>query len=124
MSGTHTSDKHSTPGPANIGAGQHFRMIHFRQVDYPGKDNGIFWHVEFFLDDEPQTFPVGTAYAVATGGAAQLNFILVADGWRRKGIGARLVEACQQRWPNLQYTSAMSESGEGLISKAFPKFED
>ena len=49
------------------------------------------------------------------GTAAQLNFILVADQWRRQGVATSLITACRIRWPALQLTGPMDKAGEGLL---------
>ena len=45
-----------------------------------------------------------------------LEFILVADQERRRGIATALVAACRKRWPNIYLTDAISEAGEGFLS--------
>ena len=100
-------------------------MIVFRQVDEPYPDAGIHWNVECF-DDDPrqQQFPIGTAYVVALRGAAQVQFVLVADQWRHRGVAKALVAACKERWPNLMYTGPMDEAGEGLLRSVREHFPD
>jgi GNAT superfamily N-acetyltransferase len=64
-------------------------------------------------------FPIGTAYVVAIPGVgAQLNYILVADQWRRRGIAHRLIEECRRKWPGMQATNPMNAQAEKLLSKA------
>jgi len=84
-------------------------MIDFRHIVPSFRKSEPFkeWHVEYYNEDENTMFPVGTAYVVILETTVQLNFILVADQWRRRGIGRQLVEACRKRWPNIQLTIAM-----------------
>jgi len=92
-------------------------MIYFRFVVQPFRKSESFeeWHVEYY-EEEGTMFPVGTAYVVVIPEtAAQLNFVLVADQWRRRGIGSKLVEACREKWPNIVLTETM----EFESSKAF-----
>ena len=92
-------------------------MIVFRQVDQQFWDKGSNWYVEYFDDDPDQmTFPVGTAYvtAIPDGSAAQVNFVLVADQWRRTGIASALIKACRDRWPKLAMTPGMDTAGKAL----------
>ncbi len=43
------------------------------------------WRVEVYSDDGP-TFPVGAAYVVTAGQAAELNFIFIVGQWRRERL--------------------------------------
>lgn len=96
-------------------------MIYFRKVKHPRNTSATFWYVEYYDDEMPaQMFPVGTAYAVTLRKTAQLNFVLVADQWRRKGIAEALLNACRKRWPDLQYTSGMDRAGKALLRKCAP----
>ena len=70
--------------------------IFFREADGPYEQSGGFWHVEFYPFDTP-LFPVGLAVVcspLSLCGGAQLNFLFVADQWRRQGIAEKLVAAC------------------------------
>jgi len=63
-------------------------------------------------------FPVGTAYVIANDtGLAQMNFIFVADQWRKRGHGKRLVDSIKERWPKLTATSAMGNLGKRLLDR-------
>ncbi|MCP4592561.1 MAG: GNAT family N-acetyltransferase [bacterium] len=104
-------------------------MVTFRQVDHPFRPTSAIWHVEYF-DDGPrqQAFPVGTAYVVAAPppkeDAAQVNYILVGDAWRRQGIARKLVDACRERWPRLLYTSPMSDEGRAFVETMWEPYEE
>jgi hypothetical protein len=96
-------------------------MVVFRQVDEPYSAKGWHWNVEYFSEDPHQRmFPIGTAYVVAPPEttAAQLDFVLVADQWRKEGVARELIKACQERWPGLQYTGPMDEAGDKLLRVA------
>lgn len=76
------------------------------------------WQVEFHEEDGIGV-PVGLAWVADYGeqyGGPTLLYLLVADGWRRQGIGRRLVRACLERWPKLQITNATSDEAEFLIA--------
>lgn len=95
--------------------------INFRKVKSDSRFD--LWHVELF--DESDLFPVGTAYVIADQtGFAQLNFILVADQWRNRGHGKRLVDAIKDRWPKLTATSAMGNAGESLLRRCDLMYEE
>jgi GNAT superfamily N-acetyltransferase len=79
--------------------------IEFRNTRQDGAAN--FWYVEAYKGG--RMFPVGTAYVVAVGNVAQLNFILVADQWRRQGVGTALINAIRDRWPDYQATLPMGD---------------
>ena len=101
-------------------------MIYFRQVNEPHKVKGVFWHVECYEETEGTVFPVGTFYVVALPNRpehAQVGYILVGDKWRRRGIARKLHEACKEKWPELQYTSAMGSEGEGFLRSVTDHFE-
>lgn len=70
--------------------------------------DAAFWNVEAYSVGR-HTFPVATAYVVEVRGVACLNFILVADQWRRLGYGTALVNAVRERWPDFQSTPPMDE---------------
>lgn len=100
-------------------------MLVFRQVDEPYPDKEVHWNVEFFSDDPPEVgFPVGFAFFVVVQGTAQLNYILVADQWRKRGIAKELIRGCRKRWPNMQFTSAMGPEGEALLRSVGAYFDD
>jgi GNAT superfamily N-acetyltransferase len=95
--------------------------IFFRQVEEPYPKGFNFWHVEYYPEITP-LFPVGLVVVCTYGGAAQLNFIFVADQWRQQGIGQKMVTACLERWPMLMRTQAMDEIADRLFKK-FPEFD-
>lgn len=90
--------------------------IHFRRVDDPFSMAGVErWQADVFDNGEGTMFPVAMAFVVVVSGKAQLNFILTADQWRRRGYGKQLIRACATRWPNLTATSAMSPGAVDLL---------
>lgn len=103
-------------------------MINFRQVDYPNHPTGIYWQVEWFPEHHPYRttdFPAGLAFVMAMPGqGAQLNFIFVADQWRRQGGASAMIAACRQRWPGLMFTHGMGPEGEGLLAKNGVRFDE
>ncbi len=93
-------------------------MIYFRQVDEPRIGKGIFWHVEFY-SAEGSSFPVGTAYVESPlHGSPQMRFILVADQWRSRGIATRLMAACVEKWPDIEFSAPISKGGERAVTRA------
>ncbi len=104
-------------------------MIYFREANQPHlspseSSDARFWHVECY-SDEGRMFPVGVAYVVEVGNrAAQLQFILVADQWRRQGFGKQLLSAIKDRWPFLTWTSAMGPEGAALLESVGLRDED
>jgi GNAT superfamily N-acetyltransferase len=84
-------------------------MITYRQVRPEFPTAVTPWYVEYFDDDPAQRlFPYATAYvSVTTAGSAHLDYVLVGDDWRKRGIARALIKACQERWPSLQFSSHM-----------------
>lgn len=78
-----------------------------------------FWHVEYYDEPYSHLFPSAVAYLMedTSSGIAHLNFIFVADLWRRRGIGREMLQAIMKRWPkpNLRWTKGMDEAGQGLL---------
>ncbi len=103
-------------------------MIIFRNLgtDLPPECMaGWNWQVE--LHDE-RGFPVGLAWVLALPpglttappgyiATPSLKFIIVIDDMRRRGVGTCLIEACLERWPDLDLGLAISEAGEALLDK-------
>lgn len=90
--------------------------ILFRQITDPvpwGSDPGSNWYVEAHCD---RGFPVGLV-VVNTHPEFRpiVVHVFVVDDMRRRGIGITLIEACRERWPDIQLTGAISEAGEGLL---------
>jgi GNAT superfamily N-acetyltransferase len=99
-------------------------MTYFRQVDAPRIGKEIYWHVEFYAE-EGSVFPVGTAYVESPlAGAPRLNFILVADQWRTRGIASRLLAACVEKWPNLEFSEPISDYGQKAVERAVREQEN
>lgn len=92
-------------------------MIYFRQVDEPRIGKGIFWQVEFYAE-EGSVFPVGTAYVESPpSGPPLLNFMLVADQWRGRGIASSMMAACVEKWPDLEFSTPISRGGAKAIDR-------
>ena len=93
-------------------------MIYFRQADEPRIGKSIFWHVEFYVE-ESSVFPVGTAYVECPlGGPPRMNFMVVADQWRSRGIASRLMAACVEKWPKLEFSKPISIPGKKAVTRA------
>ena len=100
-------------------------MIYFREANEPHlsaseSSNVRYWHLEVYDDEAPNEgtmFPVGIAYVVEMPNrGAQLQFVFVADQWRRQGFGRQLVQAAKDRWPFLTWTSSMGVEGTALLN--------
>lgn len=94
--------------------------ILFRPLEAPTPEDWSVprWQIEYHEYDGIGV-PVGLAWVADYGeqyGGPSLLYVLVADGWRRQGIGKRLIRACLERWPNLQMTNATSDEAEFLIA--------
>lgn len=95
-------------------------MITFREVNDDLPDGwlpALHWYVEFWPDDFEPSYPWGTAYVVISPMTQVIEYLCVQDQHRRKGIATRLVEACEQRWPAIVTTDAISEPGEAFLRK-------
>jgi len=96
-------------------------MIYFREVTepHPHSDLVRFWHIEHYDEPFSKLFPSAVAYVMedVSFGIAHLNFIFVADLWRRQGIGREMLQAIMKRWPqpNLRWIKGMDEAGQGLL---------
>ena len=75
------------------------------------------WYIEYH-DDQDHGFPDGMAFVTRApdGGMTFVDFILVADMHRRKGVGTALVEAIRTRWPDAIFTDAISDDGEAFMA--------
>ena len=93
-------------------------MVFFRQADSPRIGREIFWHIEFY-SEESSLFPVGTAYVESPpGGPPRMNFMLVADQWRSRGIASHLMAACLEKWPDLEFSDPISQAGRKAVERA------
>jgi ribosomal protein S18 acetylase RimI-like enzyme len=93
------------------------KRIYFRDVSQPFENSAAVrrWCVEYY-DDAGTMFPVGMVWvAEIVGVGAQMSFVLVADEWRRNGIGKMLMESVKSRWPNIVATGPMGDSGKALL---------
>jgi hypothetical protein len=97
--------------------------IYFREVKEPhiqqNEDSLRYWHIEAYQVDVVcrLQFPIGIAYvAEVPSVTAQLQFIFVADQWRKHGVAKSLVSAVKLRWPGVVPTFAMDERGTALLS--------
>ena len=88
--------------------------VEFREVKTEGEMS--LWHVELYCD-EGKMFPVGTAYLSSHGESAQLNFILVADEWRCRGLAGELLSAIRSKWPKVTATSPMNDIARRLLHR-------
>lgn len=105
-------------------------QIIFRRLD----DNiphgwvaGIRWIVEAYPDGACNLpFPMGQAWVsdyTPKGdhcNLTSLDFILVADQYRRHGVAKELYKVILERWPNIIVTDAISKSGEGFLNNVEP----
>ena len=96
-------------------------LIAFRAMndDIPDEwEPGIHWQIEFDPDDFEVGAPLGLAWVSVYPTFTFLDFVLVRDSERRRGIASALVAACRGRWPGLQGLDpddAVSEAGEAFL---------
>lgn len=90
---------------------------------------GWCWQVEFH---EGRGFPSGVAWVAAPppdmtepppgwDARPRIEFVLVADDARRRGIATRLIEACRERWPDARLSLPISPAGLALYKKVRPR---
>lgn len=105
--------------------------IVFRQIHEPLPQTwapGVHWQVEAYPTDFAFGHPIGICWVSDVSirrppdwegddFPAMVDFILVADEERRQGVATALIEACKNRWPDLNLGDAISEAGEGLLEK-------
>jgi GNAT superfamily N-acetyltransferase len=113
------SEQHDDPGVRTFG-----ECIFFRDVSQPFEQTSAVrrWCVGYYDNQVGggTMFPVGIAYVVEVVQCevAQMNFILVADDWRRKGIARAILTAIKLRWPAVTATRSMGPAGEALLKSA------
>src|SRR4051794_8235846 len=88
------------------------RLMHveFRQVDGPYWKPGTIWQVELHAESRTghpsfhPRFPVALAWVSDDpyGPRPALEFVLVPDHYRRRGLAKRIIAACRERWPDLR----------------------
>lgn len=107
------------PGANGTAAGA--GLIAFRALndDIPDEwEPGVHWQIEFYPDDCEVGAPLGLAWVSVYPTFTFLDFVLVRDDERRRGIATALVAACRVRWPELQGLDpedAVSEAGEAFL---------
>ncbi len=93
-------------------------MILFRRLDDPLPPDwspGLHWQAEYHDDHSDCSRPLGLAWVTAGEGLAYLDYVLVVDDCRRRGIATALIAACRERWPDIRLTDAISDAGEALL---------
>jgi GNAT superfamily N-acetyltransferase len=92
---------------------------------------GVHWQVEAYPVDIEYGHPLGICWVSDQsvrrppdwrGGEfpPSIDYVLVADPYRRKGIATHLIQACQERWPTLDIGEAVSEAGQALLESLRP----
>lgn len=81
---------------------------------------GFHWYVEFHDDEHDMAFPLGIGFVTDPSEHNKavppfLDFVLVADQHRRKGVATAIVKACRCRWPKIALSDAISECGAQLL---------
>lgn len=74
------------------------------------------WHVEAYDSDVDPGFPVGMATVLHGDVATIVVYLIVADHYRRQGVGTAICDAICKRWPDAMLTSGITESGEAFLS--------
>jgi hypothetical protein len=77
------------------------------------------WQGEYYDDDHYRGMPLASAWVLVLpdGYHPWLNFVLVVDDERGKGLATKLVLACLHRWPNMKLSDGISEAGKALYRK-------
>ena len=119
--GSPGGDRGPAAGPGADGAAAGVGLIAFRALndDIPDEwEPGVHWQIEFYPDDFEVGAPLGLAWVSVYPIFTFLDFVLVRDDERRRGIATALVAACRARWPGLQGLDpgdAVSEAGEAFL---------
>src|SRR5688572_14073264 len=100
-------------------------MILFRELDGAGASWPTWhtdfqhWQVEYFPEGRTYPYPWGLAWVVVPpdgpDSRPMLEYVLVNDECRRRGVGKALVTACLERWPTLYLGAAVTDEGEALL---------
>ena len=97
-------------------------QIIFRQINdnlprywQPGEN----WFVEYHARDSG--YPLGMAVVhVPPAGCDRpdpiMNYLFVCDHVRRRGIGSRIIVACEERWPGIEMSSVTDAGNDLLVS--------
>lgn len=99
-------------------------MITFRPLNAnipPCWLSRIHWQVEFWPDDVDTSRPYGIAYVSDFGADVYLDYVLVCDDMRRRGVATALLEAIEARWPDIIHTDTISPEGAALCAKFYSK---
>lgn len=72
--------------------------------------------IEAWSRDYPLCYPVAQVWL----SYACVEFILVVDEWRGRGVAGRLLEYTLKQYPELQPTPPISPGGAALIRKFWP----
>lgn len=95
--------------------------IRFRQIDEPlppGWVPRVHWQVECYDGAGRLPYPMGTAWVSDFDGVdcVTLDYVLVADWYRRQGVATLLVQECRQRWPNIHIAEPLTADGVKLLA--------
>jgi GNAT superfamily N-acetyltransferase len=110
----------------------------FRRIDEPVPvywTPGIHWQVEAHVFGTEFPFPAGLCWVSDSSPLRPadwsgpefppvLDFILVADHFRRRGVARALVRTCRRRWPGLWLTDAVSTSGAAFLATLASRRDD
>jgi GNAT superfamily N-acetyltransferase len=89
----------------------------FRQINEElpeGWIAGAHWYVEYH-DDQTWVAPKGILFVFAAPNHAVAEYVYVVDSERRKGIATALLNAAQERWPELGWPEADTEEGNRFL---------
>ncbi len=96
-------------------------LFHDLGQDVPDPvENSPFWQVAWY-DNLP--FPSGLAWVTvgSTGERAVMEYVLVDDERRRRGIAKALIVASRERWPGLYLNIAINPAGLALARHFEPR---
>ena len=98
--------------------GRGLSQIIFRQIDDglpEGWIAGAHWYVEYH-DDQTWVAPKGILFVFVAQNHVIAEYIYVVDTERRKGIATALLNAAQERWPELGWIEAETQEGTRFLS--------
>src|SRR4051812_29926638 len=98
----------------------------FRQIHGPRPETwmaGLHWYVEAHDVAHDMAYPVGICFVSAhadmkltMGHEAMVDYLLVDDRYRRRGVATALIAAITERWPTIDLGEAVTVAGEALLS--------
>lgn len=100
----------NAPVPSGWKPGMHWQVEAYETAtDYPSAPVGLCWVL-----DPAENLPPDRRHEAYL--PASIEDLLVADGWRRRGIASALLDVCRRRWPNLHVIEPSAEAGVAFLT--------